>query len=124
MLIHFTKFIHVLLVLSLLIATFSCLVLDSTAVSITYFRKHHKLILILSLLAALTGTALIYPKHFTFATPWIQAAYLFVMIFMVGILVLMRYNTKKRWFRLGYLLLSILLIVVVHDAVMKKTFLL
>jgi hypothetical protein len=112
MLIHLTKFIHVLLALSLLITTFFCLASNSI--------KNHKLILILSLVAAITGTLLVYPAHFTFHTPWIKAAYVLLGIFTLVILGLMRFKLKKITL---IILLAILLIFIIHDAVTKTTLL-
>jgi uncharacterized membrane protein SirB2 len=78
-----------------------------------------------SLFAILTGTLLVYPKHFTFHTPWIQAAYLLVTIFSLGILTLQKKNKIPRLIKLfSYLILIVILIGVIHDAVTKSTFIL
>jgi uncharacterized membrane protein YozB (DUF420 family) len=89
--------------------------------------RFNKIILIMSFFALLTGTFLIKPKHFSFHTPWIQAAYLLIIGFVLGILFLNTLSKNKtirrRWlWRLAYLFLIILLIAVVHDAVTKTTF--
>ena len=124
------KFIHLLLTLSLLGSTFLCLFLVSFKKNTFIFSEQNKnlnrIILWLLVFAVLTGTLLIYPKHFTFHTPWIQAAY--VLVFLCGALVslLMSLNKKRKWpwlWSISYLLLALMLIGIVHDAVTKTTFL-
>lgn len=89
--------------------------------------RRDKVMLGLALLALLTGTLLVYPKHFTFHTPWIQAAYLFVALFclaIIGLIYLKKKQTSVSWvINLGYFVLVIVLMLVVHDAVTKITFL-
>jgi hypothetical protein len=121
------KFIHVICALSLLGTTLYCF---------AFIGKHkrpvsvftNKVILYISLLALLTGTMLVYPKHFTFHTPWIQAAYILIICY-AGIIGLYHHYRNSFLFKynpflfLTYFILFILLILVVHDAVTKSTFL-
>jgi hypothetical protein len=141
-LVFFIKFIHLLLTLGLLSSAIYCLIVIGSRQFATRVSSRqnlfrlNKIILILGLFAMLTGTLLVIPKHFTFHTPWIQAAYVLLMIFGLGIASLALLK-KKRLFqkdrvisrkeRLGwqvaYLILIIILIGIIHDAVTKTTFL-
>jgi len=92
--------------------------------------------LVLCLFAMITGTLLVIPKHFTFHTPWIQAAYLLLLCAGLGIfsLILLKkkrilkkgnepFSRKERavW-QFAYFVLAIVLIGIIHDAVTKTTF--
>jgi peptidoglycan/LPS O-acetylase OafA/YrhL len=115
------KFIHVLLALGLLSLTAGCLVLVGYKQKLTKFNKA---LLCLGFLALLTGTLLIYPTHYTLQTRWIQAAYLLLVIFMLGVGLL---SFKKKYqpirlYQFFYLLLLALLIIITHDAVRKNVF--
>ena len=87
----------------------------------------NRIILWVSVVAILTGTLLIYPKHFTFHAPWIEAAYL--LAFILGTLVFLLLYTKRsfnlnRWLWRGiYIVFTMILIGIIHDAVTKTTFL-
>jgi len=120
------KFIHLLLTLSLLGSTFFCLIL-------IYFQQNdlikrlNRIMLWLLVFAVLTGTLLVYPKHYTFHTNWIQAAYILVFLFgtLLSLLAVFRKKRPWRWLSgISYFFLIILLIVIIHDAVTKTTFLL
>ncbi|MHB1947493.1 MAG: hypothetical protein ACYCQI_05205 [Gammaproteobacteria bacterium] len=125
MLIHVLKFIHLLATLGLLGLAIACLSLVSSK-KFDLITRLNKIMLALVLFAMLTGTFLVIPKHFTFHTPWIQAAYFFCVIFFLGVLILIltQKHCKQRWaWYLSYLLLIGILIGIVHDAVTKSTFL-
>ncbi len=133
MFVSILKFIHLLFALGLLGLAICCLVLISSKkslivseVQINLFTSINKIMLGFALFAALTGTLLVYPKHFTFHTPWVIAAYLLVIVFCLLISVLLILKNKQRqhwlWWWI-YTVLPILLIVMVHDAVTKSTFL-
>ncbi len=133
MVISLIKFIHLLFAVGLLGLTFFCVVLISvkrtqqiSPARIHTFTTINKVMLGVAFLAALTGTLLVYPKHFTFHTPWIVAAYLLVGVFCLLVSVLLIIKNKQRdhwlWWWI-YTMLPILLIAVVHDAVTKSTFL-
>lgn len=132
MLIHFIKFIHVSLSLMLLGSAVFCLVVmiskKFATAQLSRFDiifQVNKLILLFAIFAMLTGTFLVYPKNFSFHTPWIQAAYLLGFIFCLGILFLIFFKKKIKnkiiWFCLYSFLLAIL-IAITHDAVTKTTF--
>ncbi|HSW68838.1 MAG TPA: hypothetical protein VLI69_01600 [Gammaproteobacteria bacterium] len=132
MFVDFLKCIHLILTLGLLGSTFVCLILVS-------FRKSaflnlqddtitllNQIMLWLLVFAILTGTLLIYPKHFTFHTPWVQAAYLFVFLSGMLLSILIVFRKKRRWrwiWGMSYGLLIIMLVCVVHDAITKTSFL-
>lgn len=125
MLINALKCIHLLLTLSLLGSIFYCLILVSLK-KYTELIRFNRIMLWLLVLTILTGTLLVYPKHFTFQTPWIKAAYIFVFLF--GTIVSMLLVFKKRAYSravwgISYFLLMMILIGIVHDAVTKTTFL-
>ena len=130
MLTSFIKFIHLLAALGLLGLTISCWILvgakNFSDLQNDIFSRFNKIILSLGALAMVTGTLLVYPKHFTFHTPWIQAAYLLLLIFCGMIFSLLLYKTKRKnsWiWRCIYFVAIIILIGIVRDAVMKTTFL-
>lgn len=128
MFVNLLKFIHLLLTLSLLGSASVCLLLISSKQR-NHFQSQitrlNQSMLILAILAMLTGSLLVHPKHFTFHTPWIQAAYLFIFIFSLFIATLILFKKhllKKTWiWRIVYIILIIILIAVVHDAVTKTS---
>lgn len=124
MLIHFVKFFHLLFALGLLTIVMRSAILTGPNQSQT---RRDKVMLGLALFALITGTLLVYPKHFTFHTPWIQAAYVLVILFcvaIVGLIYLKNKQTSRLWLvNLSYFVLAVLLMFVVHDAVTKTTFL-
>jgi hypothetical protein len=125
--VYLLKFAHILLVLSLLGTAVYCIV--AVGLKKNSNLRLNKILIILSLLALLTGSLLVIPKHYTFTTPWIQAAYIFVIVFgllVTGLTLLKKkmWLTHPRWWLLSYTLLTILLIIIIHDAVTKTTFLL
>ena len=126
MLIDVLKFIHLLLTLSLLGSTFFCLILISLKNRSEILTRLNRIMLWLLVLTLLTGTLLIYPKHFTFHTPWIKAAYLLVFLCgtVLSLLVILRKKRISNWYRgASYLLLILMLIGIIHDAVTKTSFL-
>lgn len=123
--IHIIKFAHILFALSLLGLTAYCLSLANTKhqTRLIFFNKN---LLIISFFALLTGSLLVYPKHFTFHTPWIQAAYLLIIIYgiMVGLFIAFSKKITQTWiWRCFYITLIVVLILIIHDAVTKHTFL-
>jgi hypothetical protein len=109
MLIAFLKFFHLLLILGLL---------SASLYSFVSGPRYQRAILWITVLSVLTGSLLVYPTHFTFHTPWIQAAYVFAGLYSVGILITLKYPSRIVCFILLWLLLFAL-----HDAVTKTTFL-
>lgn len=125
MLIHVLKFIHLIATLGLLGLAIACLSLVASG-KFDLITRLNKIILALVAFAVLTGTFLVIPKHFTFHTPWIQAAYFFCVIFFLGVLILIlaqQYRNQRWLWYLSYVLLIGILIGIVHDAVTKSTFL-
>jgi cytochrome bd-type quinol oxidase subunit 2 len=125
--INLIKFIHLLCTLSLLGGTLFCFATAGKYKSIAS-PLFHKIILYTCIAALLTGTLLVYPKHFTFHTPWIQAAYLLVFLYATIIILLNKFRDSSIYqYRIPilgtYFSLIILLILVIHDAVTKITFL-
>jgi len=112
------KFVHVLCALGLLGLIVYGFIDPSKPLS-------RKIILGLSVLALLTGTLLVHPKHFTFHTPWIQAAYSLLLVFVLMTLwISAQKNKLPLWvWRLIYLVLIAILAIIIHDAVMKTVFL-
>lgn len=83
---------------------------------------------------ALTGTLLVPHTSFNYHTPWIDAAYLFIGVLLVLWLSAsyikyrnLRFTTPQfsgRWvFILIQLSIALILIFIIHDAVLKQTFL-
>jgi len=122
--IYFIKFLHLIFVLGLLGGTLYCIATPG----IMSIKKNRAILTCVTLLALITGTLLVYPKHYTFHTPWIQVAYLMVTVFLILLQItawVSQENMRRyRWIWRGfYLLLLILLVFTVHDAVTKTTFL-
>ena len=106
------KFLHVMTAVSLLAAVF---------IGLATPRWHpialKKGLLHGGLLTGITGLLLVYPRHFTFQTPWIQVAIAGTLVFLW---LVTRHTQQKR---LLFLVLAALLIMIIHDAVTKSTFL-
>lgn len=115
MLVYFIKFLHILTALSLM---------GVVLLGITNQKFHflQKIFLILGFIAFISGSALVYPSHFTFHTPWIMAAYLLLGTFALITLLLKKIKNIKIATGL-YILLFFILTFVIHDAVLKSTFL-
>ncbi len=121
---YLVKFLHLIFALSLLGGTlYSFLAVNSKKFKFRFMNIH---LLIFSVFAAITGTFLIYPAHFTFQTPWIQAAYLLLSIFVAAIMGIIFFGNREKKFLLRalYFILFFVLMLIVHDAVVKGTFLL
>ncbi len=129
LLVQLIKCIHLLLTLSIVGAIFYSFV----AVFSPRFETKRRAMVIrlnkglvgLIFFAGLTGALLIYPRHFSLQTPWIQAAFLLVSVCWVVLLGLLaiRHKTYYRWVcGFVYVLLILILIGVIHDAVTKTTF--
>lgn len=136
MFVNIIKFIHILCVLGLLGSVFYNLVLACSKKiagehsTVLQLNRFNKIILWFSLFALFTGTLLVHPKLFTFHTPWIQAAYLLLILFCTGIYLIKkgltqhRQSTRITHFVLpaSYLILITILVFIIHDAVAKSTF--
>lgn len=124
MLVNFLKFFHLLLALGVLAGMFYCLAAIRTHNFNQVSVRINRVTIIHALLATITGTLLVYPKHYTFHTPWIQAAYLFMGL-VTGILILLIVLRNNKYYRaicsVAYLLIVLMLMGVVHDAVTKVT---
>ena len=129
MLTNLLKFSHLIFTLSLLGSTIYCFILtlfkQQTIEIGVQIKQLNQFILLIGILALMTGTFLVHPKHFTFHTPWIKVAYLLIVIFSLGIawLIAHKNRQKSRWLTCGiYFMLLIILGLIVHDAVTKTTF--
>lgn len=119
LLISLIKFLHLLIALSIFGLMVFYLYKPSFITKPTLFVK---IILLLSVLALITGTFLVPLKEFTFKMPWIQTAYFLSFFFILCTLSLL--ITKKKFLRFVILLFSlILLLSLIHDAVFKKNIL-
>ena len=88
-------------------------------------KRFNKFLLLLAPMAMLTGSLLVYPKHFTFHTPWIQAALLCSSLFMMIVLFLIIFQNKIRSkfaISMIYVLLFAILLIIAYDTVTKNTF--
>ena len=128
------KFTHLVVALCVLGLTLYALYLTIKGNEKWLSRKWDSWILGLLVVGAITGTFLVYPKHFTYHTPWIQGAYLLFAIAILGLLfniiskTLIKKNnpagasTKMKVVHItNYCILLLLLIVIIHDAVTKQT---
>ncbi len=129
MVISFIKFIHIMASMSLLGCTFFCFARSVPKASFDTaqqtMRLIHKFLLLMVILAIMTGTFLVYPKNFTFHTPWIQAAYVLALIYLMLILLIIRTKSTltTHGFRFIYGVLVLILVFITHDAITKTTFL-
>ncbi len=124
----FLKFLHVILAMMLLgIVLLNCL---------SRMKNSRRVFLQIGLLAGITGTLLIYPRHFTLHTPWIQAAFLLLGLFLVLVFffapksqIAVFESTSNHpkaasgwlWYALTPIL-ALILMIIIHDAVMKTAF--
>ncbi len=132
----FVKAFHLILVM-LLMGGMTGLILLNLKKPQTYHILRYRMVsglLWLLLLTAITGTFLVYPRHFNFHTHWIIAAYLLVTV--CGALFLYLYRQQRGFAQgdLSYSLSSLCLerislflstfvfLVLIHDAVLKQTF--
>ena len=124
----FAKFIHIVLAVSLFALSLAVYVLTIQQVDLAraILFRFHGLILMLMFLAALTGTALVYFRHDTFHTLWIQAAY--AQLAVAFVLTLWNlFSLKKKlpctWrYHLCFWGVFLFLLLIVHDAVCKLPF--
>jgi hypothetical protein len=134
LLIDIIKFIHLLCVLGLLGCILCCVRLVSRSRNVNFtilkstLNRFNLSVLALSVIAMMTGTLLVYPKHFSFHTPWIQAAYLCLMVFCAGIgllgIKLRKITMTLKSYSIlnfSYLLFFMILLLIIHDAVTKTT---
>jgi len=127
MAIHLIKFIHLVAVLGCFAAII--FTINNAVKGLLNKQKLRQLILILiflGLIAFITGLLLVHPKGFTFHTPWIQTANYLMSIFVLAILGLLTVHNKNinpKLIIALYASFAILLLLLVHDAVTKSTFL-
>lgn len=114
------KFLHIVVALSLVGTVISC----GVSAIRGKFPERTRPLVALCLCALASGSLLVIPKHYTFTTPWIMAAYLLVSFFIL-ITVLGFFLKKNQRFltTAAYLILATLLVIIIHDAVTKSTFL-
>lgn len=141
-----TKFIHVLLGITLLGSLTIFYIFINSAIRqhdnvalkyTTQFSLYMDLLIVLIFVVLfLTGTFLVYQKYFSFSIPWIRAAYfllaLTVICWMTSFII--RFNNYKklcnnnfeqfqykRLFHSCHWLIILFIIFIVHDAVTKST---
>ncbi len=141
------KFLHIisaitfagLLVANYFYLTYSLTTKDKSLLHYAYrFNQYADGIIFILLVASIiTGSLLVHPAKLQFNTPWIMAAYLLFSLTTVAWIVQLiikwinysRLKTDKPFsFKKSYhainILIFIFLILIVHDAVMHKTYLL
>lgn len=132
----FVKAFHLILVMLLMGGMTGLIVLNLKGPQAWHVLRYRMLsgLLWLLLLVALTGTFLVYPRHFNFHTHWIVAAYLLVIL--CGALLLYLYRQQRRLAqgnshysflslcveRASLFLSTFVFLVLIHDAVLKQTF--
>ena len=120
LLVDVVKLIHLLSVLGILSLTMTSLFFCHRPNT----PRRDKLTLILLPLAFLTGLLLVYPRNYTFHTPWIIAACMMVPAIFILQYLQMRYVRGIVLKRFMLFLILILLLIVMQDAVTKQSFLL
>lgn len=126
MLIALIKFLHLLFALSLFGSVFYFFgmtkkIAEPSLEKNVALNRLKKTFIVLASCAAITGTLLIYPKHYTFHTHWIQAAYGLIISGVMLIIIAQKFRSRMIWFSFCCVLLVILL-TIAHDAVTKQTF--
>ncbi len=137
------KTIHLLLAISLigLVATSSFFLYRSQQQGIALLQLSNRcdrLLLSLIFIAGLTGSLLVLPRHYTFHTPWINAAFIFLTI-AFALLSYASYSKSKNTrnkcikhngrikfyygYQFMYFIILVILVCITHDAVMKQTML-
>ncbi|OGT67614.1 MAG: hypothetical protein A3J38_10245 [Gammaproteobacteria bacterium RIFCSPHIGHO2_12_FULL_45_9] len=127
---HFLKWIHLINTLGLVACLVgSCFTFRQPISATPYPRlliTEGRLIFTLLSLQLLTGSLLVIPSHFTFGTPWISAAYTLVLLIGTLYCYLTRQHTQQRLTRRVYTVslwaIGIALLLIIHDAITKKTF--
>lgn len=74
----------------------------------------------------LTGSLLVYLKKIPLSTPWIIVAYIALFLILIGTIInsfLKKHRMKTGYLHILNIILICLLAIIVHDAVMKHTFL-
>lgn len=132
---EFIKTIHLIIVMLLIGSMASLMVLSFKAAQEWHKARYLvlRILLWLLLFTTITGTLLVHPRHFTFHTHWIIAAYALVLL-CGGLLhypyrqqrkltrSALAYTLKGIWLERTILLISMLgFIMVIHDAVAKQT---
>ncbi len=140
---YVTKWLHLCLVMLLLgglVASYGLTCVLSRVVSVSMqmvvtpmLKWSSWTVWVAVILLAVTGSALVYPKGFTWTAPWIDAAYLFLVLAALCLWVLNRLRravlspSSRTWQRLSYhalnAVLMVILIVIAYEAVSKTTFL-
>lgn len=140
---YIAKWLHLCLVLLLLgglVASYSLTCVLSRGVSAAAIAVVQPLLKSLQwitwlavIVLAATGSALVYPKGYTWSTPWIEAAYLFLALAVVGLWAVFRLKravlsaSSRPWQWLSYhalnAVLLVILVVIAYEAVSKTTFL-
>lgn len=129
MFIDIIKFIHLLTTLGLIGLAVYCLALTLSTQFASLFpnpsqkiSRLNRAMLLLTGIALMTGTLLVYPKHFTFHTHWIDVAYAAVLAVGALLIICSRVKISRSVSLLFYLFLIIIFLVVTHDAISKSTF--
>ena len=133
MIIAVIKFLHLfcaLTLFALMLFNFVALVTKKTALSC----KTDYAALTVILLLFITASFLVVPKGYTFATPWINAAFTFLTVIslQLGLAIYFKkfrdrfsrrrpHGTSYRIITINYAIILLILIAIIHDAVVKHT---
>ncbi len=141
---YFAKWIHLCLVLLLLGAVSASYSFTLRVVKSTDAHWRQQLIRLAGwsdavswlsiIVVAVTGTILVYPRGYTFQTPWINAAYVFLALSAICFYVIGSLKDKliksdsvsalTRWvYHVLNILIMVVLAVIAYEAVAKSTFL-
>lgn len=112
--------------------------LDLYSQTLLFCKSIDKGMLSVLCLLILTGSLLVHPKHFTFTTPWIDAAYTLIILSALCYIISMKLRNhhfraiqKNKYARFGHawlyhachLLMFMMVFFIIHDAVTKVTYL-
>ena len=124
MIIEFIKFLHLLCALTLFgLILFNFFVLAVKKVALSYKTDYAALFVILVLFV--TASFLVIPKGYTFATPWVNAAFTFLTVVsaQLGLAIYLKKSPSpsSSGCSLNYALILLILSIIIHDAVVKHT---
>lgn len=126
MLINILKFIHLLFALTLFGMVLFNFAYSLRSTSQTAIIKSEYLSLFAIIAMFITGGLLVFPKGYTFATPWINVAFSFLTLvaLQIGLAIYIKYkkyNSLRKLLNINYATMIVILVCIIHDAVCKHT---
>ena len=120
------KFFHVLVALTLFGFVLANLLTQLMTPKQILSPRIDQLSLLLCVLLMITASMLVVPEGYTFTTPWINAAFIYLAVVMLQLVLACVLKVKKppvsTWvLLLNYGMMIVILMGIIHDAVTKHT---